>query len=159
MITFVREVAGTDLERINGSAGAVYDLFRRDDPSGRVLSLEKAWHGLHALLTGTAWGGAEPLGFLVAGGEAVGPPLSYGPARLLRHDFVRRLDDALQGISDVQLWSRYDPARFEAEGVYPGVWDEPVGALREEYVAYFNDLKAFVHRARLRGGELVVATL
>ena len=29
-----------------------------------TLSLEKAWHGLHFLLTGSDWGGEPPLDFL-----------------------------------------------------------------------------------------------
>src|SRR5262245_51191373 len=31
-------------------------------------SLDKAWHGIHYLLTGTAWEGVLPLDFLVRGG-------------------------------------------------------------------------------------------
>src|SRR5690349_11334743 len=46
------------------------------------LDLDKAWHGLHFLLTGTDWGGTPPLNFIVAGGETIGDvDVGYGPAR------------------------------------------------------------------------------
>ena len=33
------------------------------------LEVDKAWHGLHFLLTGTAWEGDFPLNFIVSGGR------------------------------------------------------------------------------------------
>src|ERR1700722_3238791 len=46
------------------------------------LDVDKAWHGLHFLLTGTAWEGAPPLDFIVKGGRQIGDvDVGYGPAR------------------------------------------------------------------------------
>jgi hypothetical protein len=36
------------------------------------LDVDKAWHGIHYLLTGTAWEGDPPLDFIVKGGSQVG---------------------------------------------------------------------------------------
>jgi hypothetical protein len=119
--------------------------------------LEKAWHGLHFLLTGSSWESDGVLGFLVAGGEPVGGlDLGYGPARFFRPDAVERLDAALSRISDDELWSRFDPARMEAEGIYPVIWDEPEADLRDEYLRYFRGLKAFVRQAHQEGKALIV---
>src|SRR5688500_6275073 len=46
--------------------------FALAEGEGLTTDLDKAWHGIHYLLTGTAWEGAEPLNFLVAGGRPVG---------------------------------------------------------------------------------------
>jgi hypothetical protein len=46
---------------------------------GDELEVDKAWHGLHFLLTGSAWEGSFPLNFIVAGGQEVGDDLGYGP--------------------------------------------------------------------------------
>ena len=35
---------------------------------GALVDLDKAWHGVHYLLTGTAWEGEPPLNFVVEGG-------------------------------------------------------------------------------------------
>ncbi|MGK4302097.1 DUF1877 family protein, partial [Klebsiella pneumoniae] len=79
-------------------------------------------------------GTAPELGFLYGGGTEVGVRLGYGRPRLLDADFVRRLDAALHGVSDEQFWAGFDAQQFEADGVYPGIWDEPPDQLRDEYV-------------------------
>jgi hypothetical protein len=85
--------------------------------------------------------------------------LAYGRPRLLGSEFVRRLDAALHGISDDELWARFTAARFASEGIYPFIWDEPEDQLRDEYLDYFHRLRDFVSRASARGGELLVAVM
>jgi uncharacterized protein DUF1877 len=111
------------------------------------VSLEKAWHGLHYLLTGSATEGDMPLGFLLEGGEAIGDDLGYGPARFLDHEQAAELNEAIAAISDEQLWSRFDADAMTEEGVYPGIWDEPESDLREEYLHYFHEVKKLVQKA------------
>jgi len=159
MICRIREVLEGDLDRLTGPREQAHDLFRCDHLSGPVLSLEKAWHGLHYLLTGSPWKGAEPLCFLVRGGRAVGPDLGYGRPRLLGVDFVQRLDTALQEVGEERLWEGFDAGRFKAEKIYPGIWDEPEDQLREEYLWYFRALQAFVRKAARQGAELLVVTV
>jgi Domain of unknown function (DUF1877) len=86
-------------------------------------------------------------------------PLSYGRARRLDADYLRRLDAALGGVSDDQFWAGFDPGQFEADGVYPGIWDEPPDELREEYVGYLGEVRALVSRVAAAGGEIVVAVV
>ena len=57
---------------------------------GEQLDVDKAWHGLHFLLTGTADGGAEPASYLLTGGEELGDDEDV-QARLLRPAQVRAL--------------------------------------------------------------------
>lgn len=40
-----------------------------EEAQGEDLDLDKAWHGLHYVLTGTAAQGEEPWGYLLTGGE------------------------------------------------------------------------------------------
>ncbi|MGE3908388.1 MAG: DUF1877 family protein, partial [Chloroflexota bacterium] len=48
----------------------------------RVLELEKNWHALHWLLTGSKWEGEPPLNFIVLGGAGIGDvDVGYGAAR------------------------------------------------------------------------------
>jgi hypothetical protein len=136
-----------ETQRFRADPDAVEELITPNGRPTRLLRLEKSWHGLHFLLTGSAGGGGEPLGFLLEGGEEVGEDLGYGPARLFPPETVRQLDVSLAGISEDELWNRFDPESMEAEGVYPGIWDEPEEDLREEYLTYYNHLKAFVHQA------------
>ena len=126
---------------------------------GMFVSLEKAWHGLHYLLTGSAEEAPAPLGFLVAGGEPIGDDLGYGPARLFAPRDVRHLHIALEAVSEDTLWSRFDPAAMSSAGVYPDVWGEAESDLRDEYVTYFHQLKELIAHANEQGhGVLVILT-
>jgi Domain of unknown function (DUF1877) len=50
-----------------------------EDGEGLSTDLDKSWHGIHYLLTGTASGGVAPVNFLVAGGRPVGKlDVGYG---------------------------------------------------------------------------------
>lgn len=151
MYAILREVQAGDLARLK-DVNQVVEIFGRG--GSHILSLEKAWHGLDELLTTAS--DVPELNFIMVGGTPVGTDLSYGPPRLLDAELLRRLDTALRAIDDDQLWAGFDPERFEEEGIYPGIWDEPVEELREEYVGYFHDLQAFVQRVAASGGQILV---
>lgn len=133
-------------DEVKSFLGDTNNLNRRKQ-SGPSVSLEKAWHGLHYLLTGSATEGGLPLGFLLEGGQEIGNDTGYGPPRFLNHAEVAELNQALAAVSDDVLWSRFDAAQMEEEGVYPMTWDEPESDLREEYVHYFHELKKLVQKA------------
>ena len=121
------------------------------------VSLEKAWHGLHFLLTGAAWESDLPLGFLLHGGETIGGD-DAPAARLFMPEEVRALDLALAEVSGDRLWERFDPGRMTTEGIYPVIWDEPESDLRKEYLGYFHAMKEFIHRASA-GNQAVLVFL
>ena len=154
MRAYLREVQGGDIALLSDSKRFM-DLFRRGDQA--VLSLEKSWDGLHHLLTATSE--QAELGFLFGGGTETGLDPGYGRPRVLPPDFVKRLDAALNRISDDQFWSGFNARRFDAEGVYPWIWHEPVEDLREEYISCLSDLRRFVQRVAASGRELLVVIL
>jgi uncharacterized protein DUF1877 len=156
MYCALHAVAPADLEQLLAGRREGLGLRRARGDNLSSVSLEKAWHGLHFLLTGSAWAAEWPLGFLLQGGEPVGDDLGYGPARLLQPEAVSELDAALSGVSDDELWSRFDPDRMEEEQIYPGIWDEPEDDLRDEYLGYFHELKRLVHEAAARGMAVLV---
>lgn len=86
--------------------------------------LDKAWHGIHYLLTGTAWEGEPPLNLLVSGGPEVGSiDVGYGPARVLVSGMVKEAHDALEQVSDETLRSRFRPDDMMKLKIYPEIWD------------------------------------
>ena len=125
--------------------------------AGEVLDLDKAWHGLHFLLTGTEDGGREPACFLLSGGEHLGDDDVL--ARLLDAEQVRWFADHLASLTDDELTSRFDPDRMTQQRIYPDViWkrpeeeDQPRGFL----LGAFADLREFVGAAAARGDAVVV---
>ena len=126
--------------------------------AGETLDLDKAWHGLHFLLTGTDDGGSEPACFLLSGGEHLGDDDDV-PARLLDADQVRWFAEHLASLSTEELARRFDPDRMTQLRIYPDViWkrpeaeDQPRGFL----LGAFADLREFVGAAATRGDAVVV---
>lgn len=114
---------------------------------GHSTDLDKAWHGIHYLLTGTEWEGTGPAAFLLAGGREVGDvDVGYGPARALSASEVRAAQEHLAGIADAELRSRFDPADMLEKDIYPTIWDrapeddDTLGYLIE----YVGILRAFL---------------
>src|SRR5579864_1192800 len=98
-------------------------LYGSDVPSNDRVVLNKAWHAIHFVLTGSRLGGSAPLNFLVDEGTPVGAvDVGYGPARVLTSDQVRELANALSEIRPELVAERVDPERFDEESIYPGNW-------------------------------------
>lgn len=122
-------------------------------PEQGFVDLDKAWHCLHYLLTGSAQGGDGPLAFLLKGGTPVGNEDlgGAGPARVFRPEEVAVIATALAEVTEPLLLQRFEPKKLEALGVYPGRFDEV--NLRSDYdLGYyfgpFRGLQRLVQRAR-----------
>jgi hypothetical protein len=123
-----------------------------NDPGQGFVDLDKAWHCLHYLMTGSARGGSAPLDFLLQGGAAVGDEDlgGFGPARVFGPNEVAAIARALAPLTRHTLLSRFDLKKLEKLEVYPGRWSEV--NLRSEYdLGYyfgpFEELKRTIDRA------------
>ena len=72
---------GCRLEPARAAGPDVEELLHQEHE--QRFDLDKAWHGIHFLLTGSAWETTPGAGESVLGGDPVGPDRGYGPARLL----------------------------------------------------------------------------
>jgi len=125
---------------------------------GEQVDLDKAWHGLHFLLTGTDDGGTEPANYLTEGGEYLGDDDDV-QARLLRPDQVRALAAYLATLDGDELTRRFDPERMTKLGIYPDViWKRPeeTDAPRGFLLDAFSDLREFVGGVARDGDAIVV---
>ncbi len=106
---------------------------------GEAPDLDKAWHGIHFLLTGTADDGEPPLNFLVAGGHAVGDiDVGYGPARVYTVAETRQIAASLAAVSDAEARSRYSADRMKHQAVYPDIWGR-IDAGQDEGLEYLME--------------------
>ena len=129
------------------------------DAEGEIVDVDKAWHGIHYLLTRSAWDGEPPLGFLVNGGREVGDEdVGYGTARVFTAAETRTIADALDRLSDEALKVRFAPADMMAKKIYPEIWDrdpeddDTLGYL----IAYAGTLRETVAAAVKNGHGLIV---
>jgi hypothetical protein len=168
----VKLLYGEDVQTGNANGG-VFSLFRRGAPhepdtwepsdESDDLSIDKAWHGIHYLLTGTDWKGDPPLDFIVQGGREIGNiDVGYGPARALAGSDVQSLSAALDALPSEVLAKRFDSAEMTRLQIYPDeIWaraedaeddDDPLGYL----IANYTELRDFVRQAADRGHGLIV---
>jgi hypothetical protein len=145
-------VGEQQIDTLRSDPAQAFTLFSAGGPA---VHLDKAWHGIHYLLTGTAWEGDEPLNFLLHGGEPLGDeegdelvPRVFDAAE------VHRLDAALAPLDADQLRRRYDPRAMKALDIYPDIWDE------KEALPFclerFGALKDFVAEMAQEGRGMVI---
>ena len=123
------------------------------------LDVDKAWHGLHFLFTGTAQGGEEPACFLTEGGSMLGEDADEEALpRVLSAPQVAAFARYLRGLNRDMLAGRYDPARMTELGIYPDIWDkaEELDQNRTYLLDAFEQLRDFVVAADAGGDQLVV---
>jgi len=130
-----------------------------DEAAGTYIYIDKAWHGIHFLLTGSAWEGEEPWCYLMNGGATFhqGDPDS-APDRVLRPNQIAAWADALGAISTVELRRRFDPEAMMEAGIYPGIWDrdpkddDTLGYLLE----YYETLRSFLEQTKKENKGVII---
>ena len=122
----------------------------------RDIDIDKAWHGIHFLLTGTTWEGSFPENFICCGGTALCEGNGYGSARVFDSKEAFEISKLLRETSNEDLAARYDPARMERNEIYPSIWDaegeEGLIYLQE----YFTDLRTFFQGAADKDESVII---
>ena len=134
----------------DGAHGAMEDAMPSDHGPGNpgiTLHLDKAWHGLHYLLTGRAYGGDLPLAWAVRGkGEyRVGDSGSYVSA-----SEAAAVASALAIVDeDVILQRMHSKAEETLELYNAGDWSDTY--IQDHYLKLFHELQQFYAEAARRG--------
>ena len=122
-----------------------------------LLDVDKAWNGIHFLLTGDANGGELPLGFIL-GGEPLGDiDVGYGPARAFDADQVHAIAAVLTPLTRDVLANRFDAEQLRANYVYPGYregWNLPDDC--DYLLDHYENLRAFVLETSEAGAGMIV---
>jgi hypothetical protein len=118
-----------------------------------AVDVEKAWHGIHFLLTGDVAPGKGPLANVVFGRTPIGDEdLGYGPALATDAADVPAIAAALAALTDDELRARFDPAAMD--DIYPNIWDEGDQA-RDYLIDYLQDVRAFYRDAAAQGHAVI----
>lgn len=137
------------------SVSRLLDLDDDDDPDVAITDLDKAWHGIHYLLTGSDWEGEPPLNFLLQGGTMLAEEDEEPAPRLLQPDEVREVSSALAAVDEDHLRERFDPEAMKALDIYPAIWDDGPEAL-DYCLTYFAQLQAFMREAARQQRAVVI---
>jgi hypothetical protein len=126
-----------------------------DEPDAE---LEKAWHGIHFILTGSDWNGDEPLCYLLAGGSTVGEiDVGYGPARALTSTQVEEFRAAISNLSKEDFKNKFDREAFEQHEIYPRGWQLGKDEENIDFLySHFVTLREFLEAAKAKGYGAIV---
>jgi hypothetical protein len=124
------------------------------------MPLGEFWHGLHWLLTGSAWEGTPPLDFLLHGGsELERLVVGSGPARWLDAAMLSAVTVAVAALSEGELRQRFDAAAMMDAQIYPEIWlGEPVEQNLTFLLDHFARLRKFLAVANQAGLGCVIYT-
>ena len=107
--------------------------------------LDKAWHGLHFLFTGSDWKGDPPNSFLLNWGIEM-PTLSddHSPSRVYNVAQTKEVAQFLNSLDAEKLRERFQPKEMTRQQIYPDTWDR--GPSECEYLRHhFVNLQRFVN--------------
>ena len=157
MIGNLRPASDSEIERLLANPAEITRfLYGAGTDGSEHVVLNKAWHAIHYVLTGSRLGGDEPLNFLVDEGTPVGEvDVGYGPARVLTSAQVRRIAEALAPISPEEIGRRVDVARLDREAIYPGHWQRN-GMGVDDVVSNYRDMRDLLARLAEQGQGVVL---
>ncbi|MFC0581426.1 YfbM family protein [Micrococcoides hystricis] len=137
-----------------------YFSFIEEDHSEHAIDLDKAWQGIHWLLTGSAGPTDTAESLAIYGweaGELLEIDAGYGQPALLWPDRVQDVNAALQRLTDQELQQRFNPEQMSNSPLYPDLWDEE--DIFETYLLpYAQQLRKF-YAAAARNRQAVVMAI
>jgi len=159
MATFFTPVGAEMLAQLREDPESVEEFLYPDDGEGEPegsIDIDKAWDGMHFLLTRIAADGRPALADAVLGGEPIGPELDFGPARVLGPDQVKQIAQELSTVTPDMLAAAYDPAAMSAAEVYPDIWERDGQDALDYVTDFLPDLQAFYAEAAQRGDAVIL---
>lgn len=122
-------------------------------PAYGSVDLDKTWHALHFLLSGTAGEGSDPSQFLLSGTQIAE---TSDHCRFHPHAAVISFSRVLDAVDDTELVGRLDRRRMRELDIYPGHWGEDEAFDRRFLLQHLTPLRAFIARHASEGHAVLV---
>lgn len=144
---WIRYATSNSSTGIESIAASMVEHLRQNSPPTmsrpEYLDLDKSWHILHTVISGSPEPSDAPEAALL-GGEDVGADHGYGPARLLDPDSVAAFSEVLASIDVETLKARANPAELREQGVAFVQSEFDLGMVELEVEDHFPKLVQFV---------------
>lgn len=126
--------------------------------SSPQIDLDKVWHGLHWIFTGSADAGPEPLCYLLHKGLVLGR-FRDGDVRGISSEQLAAFEDEVRQFDEVKLQQRYDGAAMAAANLYfSNMWQKDSEEGFEALSTGLEKLKIFLKEGRVRNEGMVIWT-
>lgn len=142
---------------LNNSQLLEDDFYSNELAEVPKLDIDKAWDGIHFLLTGNPISKHEhPLSAVITGIHDIdeNQDFGYGPARYIDSQAVKSLNEKIKFIDLEMLLLSFNPHKMAELNVYPEIWED-VHAF--EYLReYFVKLQSFYQHAAWANEGIVI---
>jgi hypothetical protein len=155
MIGCFLRLSDADLDALVAEPSRLNEFLKYDPNNKDYFDVDKAWQGIHFLLTNSAWEGSGPLAFILHGGREIDEDLGYGPPHGFTSVEVKEIATALEPIQPDALFEKAGQAQFTAEDIYPSIWDESKEECIGYVTTYFADLKKFIQETAATNRALI----
>lgn len=155
----LQRISENELDELLQNPAYFEEFCERKVSASHFCGIDKAWHGLHFLFTGTAYKGEEPLCFLLVGGTLVAGEYEENAMRALRPAQVKDFSGAISQLSPEELRARFDPAAMTEADIYPEIWerdpreDDTFGYLLQD----FHSLRKFLEKAAAANDAVLIS--
>ncbi len=119
-----------------------------------ALDLQKSWHMLHYLFTGSI-DDTRPPGAALLSGEELGEDIGYGPVRLHSEKATAEFARFLENLDIEDVLARMNIAEMAKAGVYSMPGGDEEDDIREEVGYYFPQLRDYVLGVTQKQGGLL----
>jgi hypothetical protein len=148
MLLSYMSIEQSEFDQLLGDPILAEDFLEENDD--RSSDIDKAWHGIHYLLTGDAIYGEFPLGFILNGGKVISGE-DLPTIRVFQPREVKLIAHALLQINWLSIRERFNPRAMREAEVYPDIWeseDEALDYLKENYEQLCNDIEAIAIKGK-----------
>jgi hypothetical protein len=130
---------------------------RKTEVGDTEVYLDKSWHGIHYLLTGSVESNGTLASKVIMGGGDIGPDRGYGPAQLLEPADVKAIAQLLEQTTPDMLAKRFKPKEMTRADIYPGeIWARDGDEALSYVLDYYKKLVAFYKLAAERGQAVIL---
>jgi len=157
MIANFKQISSSQLEELKKDPSLIEEIIYPDSESDIIdnLDIDKAWQGIHFILTGKVWEVEGLLGKVIMGGKETGDDVGYGPARYLTSIEVKDISNVLTHFSEDEFKSRFNPDKIVKNKIYP--FTSSCEAENLEYLlSYFKTLKKFYEDCANKGNAMLI---
>ncbi len=142
------QINASTLEKLNNDPELFGEIKK---VSARRCELEKDWHRLHFVLTGSARATNHVLSKAIIGSKSLAGEINLGEPHFLNPSEVKEIASVLQNVTEDELKTRYNPPAMIAAKVYHQLWDKVETEAIERLVNIFKELVEFYNEAAKRG--------
>jgi hypothetical protein len=134
----------------------VKKIFRKNANYDNVLALDKAWHGIHFLLSGEVWRGESLMASVLMGGTEIGDEsvnTGYGVPRYHTPGEVGKISENLPSLEELE--KSYEPEKMTAADIYAF----NAGDAAEEWIylsRFYRQMFDYFRGAAKRGNAMLL---